>query len=81
MLKQISISFVQQRIVFPEVFRYVEKHKTTLNDMPNIVSQLNVYIDTQGLLRVKCKTRWKGDTLQIFQFFAQRPLFDTFDYP
>ena len=49
-----------QQIEFPEVFEYFSLTSKKAKDMPNIVSQLNIFPDQDGLLRVKSKTgRWK----------------------
>ena len=49
-----------QHIEFPEVFKYFSLTSKKAKDMPNIVAQLNIFPDSNGLLRVKSKTaRWK----------------------
>ena len=40
---------------FPEVFEFFARKSNKIKDIPNIVSQLNLYIDTNGLIRVKSK--------------------------
>ncbi|XP_068228287.1 uncharacterized protein [Palaemon carinicauda] len=44
-----------QRAHFPEVFTYFSCSIQRKKDMPNIVGQLNVYVDNDGLLRVRSK--------------------------
>ena len=59
-IKQIIIS--DQRKYFASVFYYFLGEKNKLEDIPAIVSQMNVFIDDQGLLRVKSKfKKWHND--------------------
>lgn len=44
-----------QELYFPEVFDYFSSSKRLLKAMPSIVGQLNVYLDSSGLLRVRSK--------------------------
>ena len=44
-----------QELHFPEVFGYFASNSSLLKDMPPIVGQLNVYLDSSGLLRVRSK--------------------------
>ena len=46
---------VEQKVYFPEVFDYFQKGLTTLKDIPPIITQLNLFLDESGLLRVKSK--------------------------
>ena len=39
----------------PEVFEYFSSKNKTLINLPDIVSQLGIYLDRTGLLRVRCK--------------------------
>ena len=56
-----QIVFRDQQLCFPEVFEYFNTKHKTLKKLPNIVSQLNLYIDPDGLIRVKSKCqRMKG---------------------
>ena len=53
----------EQRIHFSEVFDYFESKNKLVKNMPNIVQQLNVYPDQEGILRVKSKcNRWKDES-------------------
>ena len=45
----------EQRENFPEVFRYWNSAKKLTSEIPEIVSKLNVFPDSSGLLRVKSK--------------------------
>ncbi|XP_066944612.1 uncharacterized protein [Macrobrachium rosenbergii] len=58
-----------QRQKFPEVFKYFKERNPQIRDIPNIVSQLNLFIDKKsGLLRVKskfCKWRDNGNEFPI----------------
>ena len=44
-----------QRNHFPEIFKYFSSEDKTSKSLPNLVGQLNVYIDRDGLLRVHGK--------------------------
>ncbi|XP_064090003.1 uncharacterized protein LOC135204009 [Macrobrachium nipponense] len=44
-----------QKHHFPEVFKYFDSSKRLLKDLPKIIGQLNLYIDKEGLLRVRSK--------------------------
>ena len=58
-----QIILVDQSIHFPDIFEYFQSSCTTTRDMPNLVAQLNVFIDNNGLLRVRSKfDRWKNTT-------------------
>ena len=49
-----------QKQHFPEVFKYFQNRKLSASDMPNIIGQLNLFIDNSGLIRVKSKfSRWR----------------------
>ena len=45
----------EQRIHFGEVFTYFSEHQKCKKDIPNLVSQLNLFIDNSGLIRVGSK--------------------------
>ena len=52
---------IEQRKQFPEILAYFDQPKASLKDIPNLVTQLNVYQDKFGILRVRCKFRkWFG---------------------
>ena len=44
-----------QRKHFPEMFEFFESRNRLLKDTPKLVGQLNVYVDQEGLLRVRSK--------------------------
>ena len=44
-----------QQLNFPEIFEYFRCKNKRKKDMPNLVGQLNVYVDKEGLLRVCSK--------------------------
>ncbi|XP_068234742.1 uncharacterized protein [Palaemon carinicauda] len=49
-----------QLVYFPEVFDYFGSDLKRVKNIPNLVSQLNVYPDQVGILRVRSKCdRWK----------------------
>ena len=63
----VNIIKTEQRIFFPEIFRYFEIKNKRIKDVPNLVNQLNVCPDRQGVLRVKSKfSRWKDDVSFCF---------------
>ena len=44
-----------QQIHFPDIFRYFESQRKGRKELPNLVTQLNLYLDQDGLLRVQSK--------------------------
>ena len=46
---------VEQNLFFPEIYDFFDKKNVPLNEIPSLVTQLNVFKDSSGLLRVKCK--------------------------
>ena len=50
-----SLILEDQKEHFPEVFEFFDSKVKQVKDIPNVVSQLNVYVDKFGLLRVKNK--------------------------
>ena len=44
-----------QEINFPEVFEYFLNQPKGIKNIPNIVKQLNLYLDSRGVIRVKSK--------------------------
>ncbi|XP_068226421.1 uncharacterized protein [Palaemon carinicauda] len=54
------VIYRDQQIHFPEVFKYFARSCNAVREIPNIISQLNIYPDHNGILRVRSKTaRWK----------------------
>ena len=52
---------LEQRKFFPEVFDYFSRRNCTRDSIPNLVAQLNLFLDKEGLLRVGGKmTRAKA---------------------
>lgn len=45
----------EQEMVFPEIFQFFRSNSKTIKSTPKMVSKLNVYIDNNGILRVKSK--------------------------
>ena len=45
----------EQRIEFTEIFEYFESKDKSLKNIPNLVLQLNIFLDQENLLRVKSK--------------------------
>ena len=57
----------EQREHFPEVYQYFKMKMKRLKDVPNIVRQLNIYVDQRRLLRAMSKfSRWKDDCTSYF---------------
>ena len=62
-----------QKKNFPKVFNYFQSTKKDSHFIPPIVTQLNVYLDEQGLLRVKCKfKKWGSNQYQDFPILLER---------
>ena len=57
-----------QQIHFPDVFEYFNLKDKTLKKLPNIVSQLNLYLDPEGLIRVKSKCRRMKEIQSLNKF-------------
>lgn len=56
------VTFHDQVRNFPNLFEFLHSKTKHLRDIPSLVSKLNVFIDTDGLLRVKSKfDRWKSN--------------------
>ena len=58
---------------FPQVFNYFQSTKKGSRSVPPIVTQLNVYLDEQGLLKVKSKfKKWGSNQFQDFPILLDR---------
>ncbi|XP_068214773.1 uncharacterized protein [Palaemon carinicauda] len=56
-----QIISTEQKLFFPEVFSYFQDQKVRLKDLPKIVTQLNVFLDNNNVIRVKSKFKtWDG---------------------
>ena len=44
-----------QNTHFPEIRNYFSFDNPKISDIPNLMSQLNIFVDSENLLRVKCK--------------------------
>ncbi|XP_068200621.1 uncharacterized protein [Palaemon carinicauda] len=56
-----QIISTEQKLFFPEVFSYFQDQKVRLEDLPKIVTQLNVFLDNNNVIRVKSKFKtWDG---------------------
>ena len=44
-----------QQLFFPDIFDYFNCKEKRIKDVPNLVGQLNIYLDKEGLLRVRSK--------------------------
>ena len=49
------IILIEQKQNFPEVFEFFVRKSPPVSSMPNLISQLNLFIDENGFIRVKCK--------------------------
>lgn len=57
-----SIILQDQHKHFPEILSYFNASCSTKSDIPLLVSQLNLFIDSNGIIRIKCKfRRWRDD--------------------
>ena len=62
-----------QRIWYGEVFQYLESQNKRVKDIPNIIVQLNVYMDDHGLLRIRSKIpKWKNDAFVNFPILLHK---------
>ncbi|XP_068224998.1 uncharacterized protein [Palaemon carinicauda] len=62
-----------QRIWYGEVFQYLENRNKRVKDIPNIIAQLNVYMDDHGLLRIRSKMpKWRKDTFVNFPILLHK---------
>ncbi|XP_064098227.1 uncharacterized protein LOC135209499 [Macrobrachium nipponense] len=52
-----QIISTEQKLFFPEVFSYFQDQKVRLKDLPKIVTQLNVFLDINNVIRVKVSLR------------------------
>ena len=62
-----------QRKHFPEIFEYFESRNRLLKDIPKLVEQLIVYVDQEGLLRVRSKMqKLKDDKRMRFPLLVSK---------
>lgn len=62
-----------QRKNFPEIFEYFSSDHRLLKDIPKLVSQLNIYVDGEGLLRVRSKlSRLKDEKRMRFPILLSK---------
>ena len=62
-----------QRRYFPEVYHYFESKQKLQKDIPNIVQQLNVFMDNHGILRVRSKvSKLKDDSFVNFPMLLHK---------
>ena len=45
----------EQKICYPEIFEYFESGKEYIKNLPSLITQLNLFLDSNGILRVKAK--------------------------
>ena len=50
---------------FPEIFSYFQNKSVSTRSMPDIVARLNVFLDTDGLLKVRCKKKSWGSNVKF----------------
>ena len=52
----------EQKSHFTDIFVYLQSDRKTIKDIPPLLSRLNIFLDENGLLRIKSKfERWKDD--------------------
>ena len=54
-IAKISLIKQDQQVHYLDCINYFNDNKKSLKSMPNIVKQLNVYLDSEGILRVRSK--------------------------
>ncbi|XP_068224897.1 uncharacterized protein [Palaemon carinicauda] len=57
-----------QHIHFPDVFDYFHSKQKQLKNLPNIVAQLNLFLDSDGMVRVKSKCRRLKEVQHLNKF-------------
>ena len=62
----------EQRKFFPEIFSYFEVGFCPTREIPALVTQFNLFLDEQGLLRVKSKFKKWNNTKQNFPLLLPR---------
>ena len=60
---------LDQAIHFPDLILYFSKSSCPNNSIPNLVTQLNVYMDNNGILRVSSKFSNKGYPQNNYRMF------------
>jgi len=63
---KLEIIRTEQKLCFPEVFDYFSSKKT--RKIPNIITQLNVFVDEESIIRVKSKFRTPNQQGNIRSF-------------
>ena len=62
-----------QKKYFPDLITHFERSSPRLKDIPNLVTQLNVFVDAGGLLRVRSKiTHWRLGRSHEFPLLISR---------
>ena len=56
-LSMYNIIKVEQQSKFPEIFDYFRSNKKHLKDLPDLLTQLNLFLDENDVLRVRAKFR------------------------
>ncbi|XP_068237328.1 uncharacterized protein [Palaemon carinicauda] len=57
-----------QHVHFPDVFDYFHSKQKQLKNLPNIVAQLNLFLDSDGMVRVKSKCRRLKEVQHLNKF-------------
>ncbi|XP_068250638.1 uncharacterized protein [Palaemon carinicauda] len=57
-----------QHVHFPDVFDYFHSKQKQLKNLPNIVAQLNLFLDSDGMVRVKRKCRRLKEVQHLNKF-------------
>ena len=63
----------EQHLYFPEIISYFKQGYCPVKDIPDLVSQLNLFVDEQGLVRVKSKFhKWGFGSKENFPILLPR---------
>ena len=63
-----QIILKDQELKFKDVFEYFKSDSKTIKNMPNLISQLNLYIDSSGIIRVKSKCERMKDIKKVGRY-------------
>ena len=69
----------EQRKCFPDIFEYFHSGFSSIKDIPDLVSQYNLFVDENGLLRVKSKFKeWALSPNKKLPIFLPRESYLTY---
>jgi len=55
----------EQNIYFPDIVHFFQNPKTSISNIPNLVLQLNLFVDEDSIIRVKGKFRTKNHPILL----------------